>query len=266
MTYEEALKRVTKLLKLANRADANEAAAATKQAQKIMRRYNIEAAAAQLEEQAPDEPVGEHPPLDVLGPKGSAWKSWLAGALAEANGCRVLLRQRRSATGVRYGRIQTEVAEQSITVIGRATDVRTVRYLYQLVSREIDRIAKRECKGLGRTYANNFRIGCVERIKERLDEARAEVRSELYQEATAASDGGLSLVRVDRSLAELDRRDAQTAAYIAANIDTKQARRRSARYDENARAHGREAADSINLNNTAGSLGAGHYRLRGRDS
>ena len=32
MTYEEALKRVTKLLKLANRADANEAAAATKQA------------------------------------------------------------------------------------------------------------------------------------------------------------------------------------------------------------------------------------------
>lgn len=163
------LDRVAKLLRLAESANANEAANALAQAQALLMKHDLDRAEVRLDDEPDDEPIVDdyvHRARRVTG-----WRVTVFDALAKANGCRILI-----STG--YG----------IAIYGRASDIAAVKYLAGYYSKEVDRLVKLHATGRGRRYATAFRAGAARTLHARLNETRAEVRK------TASS---AALVRVD---------------------------------------------------------------------
>ena len=239
VTHEDALRKIRNLLKLAASADANEAAAAAGRAQRLMDQYQIDQAMAELDapDEAPDEEaVACADPLAV--DVSATWKKCLAGAVATANGCKVL-----NASG-------------RLLIFGKPTDILTTRYLYSFLAREIDRLCDLECAGCGRTYRNNYRMGAQARIGERLKEQRAELERELRHKAGA---NVTALVRTNDALArrkgDLQRADRLMRSQYATRSSTVRFRG-----NQEARARGRAAGGRIGLSSRGG-LGAGRRQL-----
>jgi len=240
MNYDDALRKVRSLLRLAASADANEAAAAAGRAQKLMDTFKIEQAMAELDtsESEPDEET-----IACADPLAEGirqnWKKCLANGIATANGCKILNSSGR------------------ILLFGKPSDIMTVRYLYTFLVREIDRLCDLECKGCGRTYRNNYRMGAQSKVVERLKEQRAELERELRYKAGANETG---LVRLNDALA---RRQVDLAQADAA-MRRKYPHTRSVgvRFtsDREAQERGRRAGGRIGLSGKGG-LGAGNRRL-----
>lgn len=237
MTHTEALDKARKLLRLAQSDNPNEAALAASRAQEIMERFKIESISLDYEAQtAPDEPIRNFQ-ADPLDDAGGTWRWRLAHAVAEANQCKPYV-----------------VSGGRPTVIGRPSDVATVRYIYSWLAREIDRLTQTHCAGNGRTYSNNFRIGAAETIAERI----AEQRSQLHQTIRSEATNERALMVVEHSLATLEKRKEQVEAWQQAHFKlVNSGSRRGGRLDSNARAEGRRAGNSISLRPSSGSLSPG---------
>lgn len=174
LSYEDALEKVKKLLKLSTSNNPNESATAAAMAQQIMDKYNISQLA--INEANPSIEVktdivdtganGE--PVDSGG-RLTQWRIFLITSLATANGCVSYINRRyRDKT--------------SIFLIGERNSVQTINYLYKYFSSEIDRLANQNCSGTGRIYSNNYRIGAVTAINDRLKEQRFETIKQLKGE------------------------------------------------------------------------------------
>lgn len=230
---EAAVDRVRKLLALSESGNANEAAAAAAAAQRLMEQHGIDAAMLDVDEDAePDEPVDEHHVGDE-GRRVAMWRNALSYALASANGCKSVLRkQRRGPT--------------KLVLIGRASDAAVVRYMYQYLTSEIDRLCDAEAHSRGRagkTWRNSFRLGAVDVITERLEEAKQAARDERRAEAG----GGAALVRVDKAIARLDARLSEAEAWAKHNLRLRKGGRSRWRQDPEAYAAGGEAGKRIRL-------------------
>lgn len=195
MTHAEALQKVAKLLRLSKSSNPNEAALAASRAQEIIDRFKIEAAAISLDGASePDEPIKDFgdDPLEYLGARKTYWKSRLALALARYNGCKM------------YN------GDKGPAVIGRPSDVATVRYLYAWLRQEVDRLAARDCKG---TWANNYRNGVIDTIGSRLFEQKkqteAAIRKEVQQLEQSAEFNKLALIRVNNAIAKVEQQAAK---------------------------------------------------------
>lgn len=85
------------------------------------------------------------------------WKLRLATVISKSRGC---------YNWARGGAIE---------LAGRPSDVDAVRYLYAYCAKEIERITKAHGKGNGKTWSNNFKIGCVDAVAFSIEnEKRAE--------------------------------------------------------------------------------------------
>lgn len=270
MQYEEALTKIRKLLKLAASTTPEEAAVAAAQAQKLMDRYKIERLAT-LEEDAPaedetlfhsaavkpDGTMGQ--PLDVLGKKTVTWKAQLAYVVCRANQVE-MYRGYRFKAGVG--------AERTIEMIGRKSDMLTVVYVYRYLIGEIERLAKAHA-GNGRTWLNNFHLGAVSALRDRLYAEKQAVEEELRQEAQKkdeeAQRAGVAvetraLVRVNNALAVVESRYKRAVEYGKTKVKLKAGKRSSARHDRSAFAEGRRAGESIRLTKAKGGLPSGGGR------
>ena len=243
MTYDEAVQKATKLLRLATSDNPNEATLAASRAQDIMDRYKLGSLSLNYEANGsvPDEPIKdfESDPLDAGTRRLASWRWRLFHPIARCNQCDGYV------SG--YG---------GIAVVGRPSDVSTVRYLYGWLTREVDRLAERDCRGNGRTYANNYRIGVVETISERLAEQSRLTVAEVQREAEAQqSINPMALVRVNQAVATLERRGKEVEQWIKSHLMLSSSSTSHFKADGSAREAGRIAGREVRLKAARAQIG-----------
>lgn len=242
MTYDEALQKAVKLLRLSQSSNPNEAALAASKAQEIIDRYQIESTALNLDGQAPDEPIKDFnaDPLEP-GRKLDSWKWRLFLVIGKANGCKGYLSGRGG-----------------IAVVGRPSDVATVRYFFAWLVQEVNRLAERDCRGNGRTYANNYRHGVIDTLGQRLNAQRRETQEQMRKEIELMPEvaQSLALVRLNSAIAQVEKRETQAADWMKANLRLINRSGSGFRGDHSARSAGRVAGHEIRLKPAKASLHA----------
>jgi len=248
MTYNEALQKAAKLLRLSKSDNPNEAALAASRAQEIIDRYRIETemlayAVNGQEQPKDDEPIKDFSddPLERLRRK-STWKARLAQHIANHNCCKMY--------NGWYGP----------TVIGRPSDVATVRYLYAWLVQEVDRLAERDCKGNGISWANNFRLGVVDTIGNRLHEQKKETEKAIRHEtallaAQQGLDQSVALIKVNNAIARTEQRRQQVDAWTKANVKLVSGRSSYSSYNPSARHAGQAAGREVRFTQAKGHIG-----------
>ena len=248
MTHTEAVAKAVKLLRLAQSSNPHESALAASRAQEIMDRFKLTGLSADLDTETAAEPIADFC-ADLLDAGSSVMETWrrrLAMTVAKCNECNGYLQTRRTERG--------EVIK-GFAIVGRASDAQTVRYVYTWLRREVDRLAGALCAGFGRTYWNNFRIGCVETVCLRLEQTRRETTASVKAEA-AATGGTLALVRVERALAVRDQMLADVNTWMKFNLKLPAGKRSSFRSDPSARMAGRAAGHQVSIQPTRANLHA----------
>jgi len=201
--------KIKKILALSKNNDSiEEAASALARAQALMTKYRIDQAMVDALDDniIAKENIIEAVVYGVEGDDGSSkihsWKTDLAEAIADVNGCTTFY-----------------TSGTNIKVIGRETDVLVVSYLFSYVMDQIERMCKAASKlrretimgwnrSRGRKYANNFKLGAVNTVSERLRAGIKALRTEQYMLAQASTDV-TALARLDTALATLDARQQQ---------------------------------------------------------
>lgn len=227
MTREDVIKRIQKLLRLGESPSEHEAAAAIAKAQALMETHRIEEAMLDTESDEANEEVREWE--EPINAQRCYWRGSLAVVLCKANGCFVW---RKHGTGD--------------VIVGKASNVQTVRYLFGYCVREIDRLARAKGKGNGRTWTNNYRIGCVQGISAAIEVERTRVREEIrrtYAE-TQKVPNHRALVKVENAIEKVDAE--ATGAETFARSKRKLGKQTSRFYTHHgARAIGRRDGQSI---------------------
>ena len=250
----KVVSQIQKLLRLSQSNNPHESAVAMGKAQELMDRWKISSACLNEENNfsAPDETIED------FGKKGiyleqsenrSRWRMVLAVVLAEANQCKIYNMARRNQNG----RVTANIA-----IIGRKSDAEIVSYLFSYVVKEIDRLTLSQGKGLGKSWSNNFRLGCVDAISIKLKEQREALAKTMRAEVVNNS---MALVRIDNALAKLDHRGREVEQYVK-KMRLKNSPSFVGRDDAHARAQGQRVGASINLNNrSTGSIGSGQKKI-----
>lgn len=228
MMNKETLLKIKKLMALANGSSfQEEAASALGKAQALMLKHKV--TQAMLEDTVEEDgesiesfyesPLNEE---DRGKRKLSMWKYRLTSVLCQFNGCYVF------QSGCH------------LILVGKPSDVDAVRYLYGYCRREVDRLTALNCKGHGRTYANNFRIGCVEAIREAMNFEQAEIRKQFDHDKDEKS-----LVVIDKTLAKIQRDRQDSRAFATNKFRLRSGSGSSYRGDSAARNAGKSAGSSI---------------------
>jgi hypothetical protein len=234
MTPQEAMAKASKLLKLSESSNPNEAALAAQRAQEILTRYKIDATMLSMDSgiETPEEPIGRGETLEEGRVQIAGWKLRLASKIAFANSCRAYQ------------------SGPAIGIIGRPSDIEKVRYLYAMLSIEIEALTKRDAKGKGRSYATEYRYGVVAAIADKLSQAKAKVAETMRQEA--ANEQGL--VRLNKALERLQNKDDAVDAWVRQNMRFR-SKTSYSRGNGEARAAGYAAGQSIQLGQKQKRLG-----------
>lgn len=244
MTHEQALDKVARLLRLAKSDNPHEAALAASKAQDIIDRYKLGEVALDYEKPKPEEPIKEfEAPLDGESHKSaSTWKIRLAVSICESNQCKVILRG------------------GAILLIGRPSDAESVRYLYAWLAQEVDRLAERDAKGNGKSWANNFRLGVVDAIGAKVAEQKTITQNGVRTEAFAKA-GESALVRVEQSIVALKKRAEDVEEWTKKNLKLRKRTTARTQYHPSAREAGMKAGEEIRLGSAKGGLGSGQKVL-----
>jgi len=134
-----------------------------------------------------------------------------------------------------------------------------VRYLYQLLCQEVDRLVSVNARGQGRTFANNFRLGVVDAISKKLEEAKKAAEEEMR---AAVANDCTALVKVDSAIARLAEKAAAVAKWEKQNLKLKNTSGGYHRGDASARAAGQQAGSSLSFTGGKG-VGAAKPRIAG---
>lgn len=218
MVKETLIEKISKLLSKAKckSITPEESAAFFAKAHSLMLEHKIEQSELDLNEDEEHQTEEEQLNSEDKGKsKLATWKAQLGVVLSKANGCFIYQSTSR------------------IILTGKKSDTDTVRYLYDYCIREIDRLTKAHASGYGRTYANNFRLGCVDAIRQAI-KAEVEAKKQKY----ASNERALVVINQAPILAKEAERHARGAARLSKT-------RRSSRYDEGAREAGRQAGSNI---------------------
>ena len=206
--------KIKKLLRLATSANVNEAAAAAGQAQALIEKYNIDLSMAEAEGDDGSEPVRDWKPADnrdiplfVVKQRMPTWRWSLAWSVAEVNGCKPWS----------YSDYVTREDgswgwQRTAYLVGDPRDAAHAAAIYQYIEAQIDALCKRKGAGMGRAWANSFRMGAASEIGRRLEQASRAERKRLKGEA----EGEQALVRVEAAIARLDERGAKVTAFMEA--------------------------------------------------
>jgi hypothetical protein len=240
---KKIIDRVRKLLALGgDGSNANESAAAFAAAQRLMTEHAIESAMLDTSDEQPDEPVTIFDAFDDAlshDKRYVSWKGQLAMTLATGNGCHCY-----SSSG-------------ALHLIGRPSDVATVRYFFAYCTKEVERLTRAQERGHSRVWYNNYRQGVVDAIRLKVKAERESLLHEMRSRAT-----GMSLVVVDNAIAKVEERAKNAAEYGMAKLRLGKGRASGGRFDGDARMRGRRDGARINLRGGKG-LGAGASKKLG---
>lgn len=237
---EKIKDRVRKLWALAqNNPSVEEAAAAAAQAQRLMEKYRLDKMMADLESGTVDEvEIGEDDEFLDTAKRLSQWRVGLASALADANSCHIYL-----AKGYR---------KTSIALVGSPEDRSMVRFMYDTLSLQIDQMCKAWCatqsfeRGEGRVAGNNFRLGAVATIRERLVDANLDAQNDAKKQAQATGDAS-TIARFEDVFSDRQARQEAVKRWMAERLQLKKGRASNYRGDFAAYAAGRKAGNELDL-------------------
>lgn len=221
------LSKIKKLLALSTSNNENESALAASMAQRLMEQHRISEAMLNDSDSA-DEPIRDWDEPLYAGKNVSTWRTRLSLVLGNANNCKIFLKG------------------GNIKIIGRESDVQTVRYLFLYCEKEIERLSK-QYSGYGKTWSNNYKLGCVDAIHQKFKEQRKAVREKFVSEHGAVAEK--AIVRVDEKKAELER-------WVNKHIRLKPRNDTPFRSDDHARYAGQRDGQKIDLTGR-GSLASG---------
>ena len=155
---------------LARSENPNEAAAAAAAADRLIQEHGLAEAQLQADgKQAAETVTEDQSPLAAWTGKTPTWQRILASGLARHYDCASYLVWIRSNT----------LAHK---IIGRPSDLATVRYMWGWLSVEIERLAQLH-KGEGRSWLDSFRRGAVQGVLYKLDESKRAAREEVQAKA-----------------------------------------------------------------------------------
>lgn len=238
---DAVIAKVRKLRNLATSANVHEAATAAALADKLIQEHGL--AEAQLE--ADGQEVGEKPeeaadPTISWRGQVPAWQSVLASFLSRHYDCAPYRTHGRDTSGRRY---------EAQRVVGRPSDVQTLRYMLAWLLTEIERLTQAEPKGLGRSYYNAYRMGAVAGVRSSMTASKDAAR-------TQATSAALVVFDNRQALAE--------AALKASHDDLKAARSRGTIGDADGFNRGQAAGKKIHTGKVVGD-GGGQRVLPGKD-
>ncbi len=255
--------KIEKLLRLGESTNIHEAAAAMARVQEMMDRHNISMADVADHAEERDDPIDDHGELMDFGQRLSKWKVRLALTLGIHNHCKIYLEhytrrpskekvERKISKGKRV-RLSEKCTR--LNVIGRKSDVQVFRYMQMFLEKELTRLYKEDIgwMGMGAQVKNNWLMGAVDTVDDRLREARLALKRALTGQVS------------ERALVKFENRGQETNDWVAKNKSfhsTKQGRMRTR--DQDAYDLGRIAGEQVNLSDSrAGSLTPGAKRLKG---
>jgi hypothetical protein len=231
-------------LRLAKSSNPNEAALAAAKAQDIIDRYKLDTSAMDYDAEAKkqdDEKIedfGSAGPIDEAS-NHQRWCLTLATTVASSNQCYI------------YYAV-TAVSGYNIRIIGRPSDVGTVRYMYAYLKAEAMRLKKENCAGHSSTYGRQFCLGVVDAIRVKLLQHRAETVKKIKDESAAQ---GMALVRVNNAVARLDRRMLDVRQWVEGNMKIRKVAGGRTDNETGARYRGQIAGQQIRIGGARASIG-----------
>jgi hypothetical protein len=200
------IEKIAKLRRLAMSTNINEAAAAAAAADRLMQEHGIAEAQLEAAGEAPKETPTEEPtPLAFwIGNHVPQWQLQLGARLVHHYGCACYTDRSRRKVGLdQWERGRT------LNIVGRPSDLASVRYMYAWLVLEIEGLAQRN-RGNGRAWINSFRLGAVRGVIEAMRAEKEKVMAETRQNAPIASANTCAaLVLIDnRAKAAIAARDA----------------------------------------------------------
>jgi hypothetical protein len=162
---DEILKKIQALMGMAKSGTENEAAMAMALVQKLMQKHSIteQMLASGSETLTAEEIKSWEDPLYTGGKNRSQWRGALAYVICKYHNC------------------EGWTSGGNINIIGRASDVQTVRYLFNYCETYIS-LFSQQYAGNGKGWLNQYKLGVVKAISDKLEQARKEARAELIKE------------------------------------------------------------------------------------
>ena len=257
MTQQDAIRKALACLRLANSDNPNESALAAARAQEIIDRYQLDISGLDYnsQEEARDteeiKDFGHADPLDSL-PNPYAWMIRLSSMVSRFNGCRNILSRHENGRG------------KVVRVVGRPSDVNTVRYLYSCLKMEVLRLRDSNCQGNSQTYKYQFCLGVVDTIRVKLEEQR---QATFQSKRAEAGQNGMALMRINSAIAKMELRGETVHKWMYEKIKglykTRAVGATTTMLGESARSVGREVGKQVRMTRASGSLGAGHQLIGG---
>jgi len=166
---ENILMKVKRMLTLAEgAANEHEAALAAATAHKFMEKYNL--CISDVSEISTDDTEIEEDTVFETG-RLISWKRLLLHAVARCFNCSTL--------------IYSEYRSRTMKLVGTKSDISVAKATYQYLESVVERLAKTNVKGTGRSYVNSYKRGLVTTLLNRLQVKSEENRREVRREATA---------------------------------------------------------------------------------
>lgn len=202
MTRDQALSKIKKCLVLAKSQNPHEAAAAMRQAQKLMTEHNLDEQDVSLAD------IGESS-VAAISPANNKWESALSHAVADAFACRVF-----SCVSMDWGRAAKK-RHYIFAGVGAAAEVAS--YAYEVLSRQCakarsEHVRKqpKTCKPITKTArGDQFALGWAYGVSSMLDKfANSDRNQDLLESYMATKHADLKIVKPkDRSVGRNVRND-----------------------------------------------------------
>ncbi len=218
MNESSIIRKIQGLLKIAERSTfPDEAASALSKAQALMLEHKIEADS--MGETDNEQVKSFNEPLNAdHGKMLASWKMRLAMVLTKNNGCYCY------TSGGR------------IVLVGKPSNADRVRWLFGHCVKSTDKLTKLHCQGEGRTYANNFRLGCIDAIATSIETEKANLIKKLQDNC---NERGLVVI----SQLPIESREARRHLIGKVKLTSKASGQ--SRYNHSARSHGQRIGSAI---------------------
>lgn len=181
---DKVIERINKLLALARDGGATEAEAelAMAKAQEMMAEYNLSAATLEAKGGKKEDRVKQREDQNLM----YTWKRELLEQVAKVNFCHVFIVEKKTAAGQKIG--------GGYQIIGRESNTVATRVMFNYLLATIEKLLVTEVGTSPQErysrWGHSFRIGCADRLKDRLQErhdAKLEEQARTARETNARS-------------------------------------------------------------------------------
>lgn len=204
MERSKVLDRIKKLLSLASNASINEkeALVANTEAQKLITRHQIDEAELNSKNKYDIELI--YARIDTKNKSDILWKNRLVSYLAEVNNCQFIVsKQDREET---LSSILTDTDSDNkyrctvYTIFGSKNNVELIQILFDLISNQIEYLAKNKFSGKGKSESNSYKLGVVTTVGQRLRETKQNIIDEFVSEQRIIGNTSTALVYIQKEV------------------------------------------------------------------